>query len=367
MKPWNILAVVQPGLEKVAQRELSALGYRHWERIRGGIFLKGHQSTVMRLNYCCRTLSRVLIEIAEFEARSFSQLEKQFALVPWRDYLAEQKICLRVTSYQSELYHEKAIEERLINSLAQILGRTVTVVGSPDTEDTQLISLYVKHDRITVRMDTTGAHLHKRGWGIHKEDAPLRETLASAMLISSGWNEDVFQLCDPMCGSGTIPIEAALMAKNIPLCTFREFAFQSWNCFQSEIEAKIRSELISRTTDHPQVKILACDRDEKAIDSAIINARLAGVENLIEFRISALEKNKIDKIYNVLTNPPWGIRLAAEQRDRIWKELHSQAQRGQKVYFILPWIQQQNFGYPYSTLLRFEAGRIKVKFIKLEA
>ncbi|MFO7660231.1 MAG: methyltransferase [Candidatus Cloacimonadaceae bacterium] len=367
MKPFNILAVVQPGLEELAQRELIALGYRDWERIRGGIFLKGHQSTVMRLNFCCRTLSRILIEIAHFEARNFAQLEKQFALVPWRDYIDAQKLTFRVTSYQSELYHEKAIEERLINSLAQILGKTVTVVGSPDEENSQLISIYAKRDRFTVRMDSTGAHLHKRGYGIHKEDAPLRETLACAMLITSGFNEKIQQLCDPMCGSGTIPIEAALMAKNVPLSEFRTFAFQNWSCFQSEIETKIRTELMSKIIESPKVKIIASDSDEKAIASALANAKQAGVDNLIEFRTMELSKNNIDKNFDVVTNPPWGKRLAAEPVKKIHRELHSMAERGQNVYLILPGTQQQDFGYTYSTRLRFEAGGIKVKFIKLEA
>ncbi len=367
MKPYSILAVVQPGLEEIAQSELNALGYCDLERMRGGFFLKGHQSTVMRLNFCCRTLSRVLIGIAEFEARSFTQMEKQLRDVPWQDYLNSQKLCIRVMSYQSELYHEKAIEERLIDSLAQIMGRAVTVVGSPDEEGTQLISVYARHDRFTIRMDSSGAHLHKRGYGIHKEDAPLRETLACAMLRSIGWNETVRHLCDPLCGSGTIPIEAALTAKNIPLSEFRSFAFQRWNCYQNEIEAKIRTELNAKIIDNPKVTILASDRDEKALASALANAKQAGVEELIRFKQAAFSKNNIDRIFDVITNPPWGVRLRAGSLAKLYNELSDLAARGQNTYLILPATQQQGFRHPYSVKLRFEAGGIKVKFIKLEA
>jgi len=366
MKPYNIFVVVQPGLEDIAEKEINTLGYKDLARIKGGFFLKGHLSTVMKINFACRCISRVLIEIAEFEAKSFSQLEKHFADVPWQDFITDQNLCIHVNSYQSELYHEKAIAERLINSLSSLYKRTITVVGSPDEENTQLIVVYAKHDKFTIRMDTTGAHLHKRGYGILKEEAPLRETLACAMLYAAGWNEQFFNLIDPMCGSGTIAIEAALMAKKIPWCEFRTFALQKWNIFKHDIYDKIRKELLSEVFNNDLISISAGDLDKKALNSAKINAHKAEVDEIIEFTLARLSEKSIDRKFTVVTNPPWGKRIGVDSIQTLWNELSYVARRGQDVYFILPETHEREFEYTYKTMLGFEAGGIKVKFIKME-
>jgi putative N6-adenine-specific DNA methylase len=367
MKPWNILVVVQPGLEDAAQQEINALGYKDLVRIKGGLFLKGHLSTVMKLNFACRCISRVLIEIAEFEASSFSQLKKQFNKIPWQEYLSNQNVCIRVSSFECKLYHEKAIAERLIDSLSDISGSQVTVVGSPDSENTQMIVIHAKKDVFTVRMDTSGTHLHKRGYGICKEDAPLRETLACAILQTIGWNKDVYELHDPMCGSGTIAIEAALMAKKIPLCEFREFAFQKWQSSSLEIYDKVRLDLLNGIDNSPKVKISATDLDDKALASARKNALKAGMEKMVDFRVCALDENSIDRNSCIVTNPPWGKRISSVDILTIWKHLVASSKRGLPVYFILPEIQERIVNFRFRTLLRFESGNIKVKFIKLEA
>lgn len=366
MKPYSIFVVVQPGLEDIAEKEINTLGYKDLARIKGGFFLKGHLSTVMKINFACRCISRVLIEIAEFEAKSFSQLEKHFADVHWQDYISDQNVCIHVNSYQSELYHEKAIAERLINSLSSIFKKKIIVMGSPDEDNTQLIVVYAKHDKFTVRMDTTGAHLHKRGYGILKEDAPLRETLACAMLYAAGWNENFFYLHDPMCGSGTIAIEAALMAKKIPWCEFRTFAFQNWNIFKQDVYDKVRADLLKEIFNCELLSIQACDMNGKAITSAKINSHKAKTEDCIDFCVARLSEKSIDRNFTIVTNPPWGKRMGTDSIQTIWNELNYVSKRGQDVYFILPETQEREFEYTYKTVLRFEAGGIKVKFIKLE-
>lgn len=370
MKPYRIFVVVQPGLENLAEREIQALGYDDFARIKGGIFLTGHLSTVMKINFACRCISRVLIEIADFEARSFSQLEHQFNQINWQDYISDQKVSIRVSSYQSELYHEKAISERLINTLSHTFRKTITVVGSPDEDNTQLIIVYVKHDKFTIRMDTSGAHLHKRGYGLLKEEAPLRETLACAMLYTAGWPDHYNHLHDPMCGSGTIAIEAALIAGKVPWCEFREFAFQKWSIFKQEVYDKIRKELIDKTMSNPDFTIIAGDYDGKAVESARLNAQKANVDDFISFMTERLSENSIDKNSIVITNPPWGKRIETgigiDSIQTIWRELHNISRRSQGAYLILPETQEREFGYTYKTLLNFDAGGIKVKFIKLE-
>jgi 23S rRNA G2445 N2-methylase RlmL len=216
-------------------------------------------------------------------------------------------------------------------------------------------------------MDTSGIHLHKRGYGIFKEDAPLRETVACAMLQSVGWNETTFQLHDPMCGSGTIAIEAALLAKRIPLCEYREFAFQKWQSFDIHVYDKVRHDLLKNIVDNPPVKITASDIDEKAIASARANAQKAGIDIMIDFRIGELHENTIDKNCCVVTNPPWGKRITSDNIRSVWMHLQVASKRGQAVYLILPEIQERIASFKYRTILRFESGGLKVKFIKLEA
>ncbi len=367
MKPYELIAVVQPGLEKMAEKELRELGYNDLRIIRGGILLKGHQSTIMKLNLACRCISRVLIGLAEFKAKSFAELETELEQIPWQDYLKDQNICIRVTSRQSSLYHERAIEERLLATLSCVLGKTISFVGSPDEENTQLIVIHARHDVFSVRLDTSGAHLHKRGYGLYKEDAPLRETVAAAFLKKIGWSENIFCLCDPLCGSGTIPLEAAVMAARIPLCEFRQFSFQKWPSFQPEVFVKIRQTFMDKMIQQPKVKILASDLDAKAVNSAIANAQSAGVDKLIQFARADLKNLHIDKNYIVVTNPPWGKRMDSSQIKNIWMKLHSIVKCGSKVYLVLAENQISEFRYKFKTLLRFTAGEMKLRFIKLEA
>jgi len=366
MKPYRIFTVVQPGLEDIAEKEIQALGYNDLVRIKGGFFLTGHLSTVMKLNFACRCISRVLIEISEFEAKSFTHLENHLSEIPWQDFLSTQNVCIHVSSYQSGLYHEKAIAERLINTLSDTFRKTITVVGSPDEENTQLIVVYAKHDKFTVRIDTSGANLHKRGYGLLKEDAPLRETLACAMLYAAGWTESFQNLHDPMCGSGTIAIEAALMARRIPWCEYREFAFQKWSIFKQDIFDKVRKELMGKVIEQPSVTVVASDMDGKSITSAKINMHKADLEDAITFNLAKLSEKSVDRNCVIVTNPPWGKRLGIDSIQTLWNEFSYISRRGQGVYFILPETQEAEFEYTYKTMLRFEAGGIKVKYIKLE-
>jgi putative N6-adenine-specific DNA methylase len=366
MKPYKIFVVVQPGLEDIAESEINNLGYSDLERIKGGFFLYGHLSTVIKLNCSCRCISRVLIEIAEFEAKTFFQLEQHFNQINWQDYLSGQHICIHVSSYQSALYHEKAVAERLINSLSIIMNKTISVVGSPDEEDTQLIVVYAKHDKFTVRMDTSGMHLHKRGYGICKEDAPLRETIACAMLYSAGWNKRFFSLHDPMCGSGTIAIEAALMAQNIPWCVFREFAFQKWRCYNPDVFEKVKAKLLSETITNPQVRINASDIDEKAVVSAKVNVHKAGVENLVNVKQVTLSECIFDRDDTIITNPPWGIRLHSRDNVDTISILSVLNKSVSGIYVLLSEAISNTLNVKSKPLFHLKSGNIKVSFIRLD-
>ena len=209
----NIFVVTAPGLEGVTAAELAGLGFPGTAES-GGIALAASPEDLYTLNLHLRTASRILVRIAEFRARTFHELERHAARIPWNDFTdGGRPARVRVTSRKSRLYHQRAIEERVLRAIDSpaAVGEDEERVG----EGEQLFVVRFHYDRCVISADSSGALLHRRGYRQALGKAPLRETLAAAMLLSSGWDGRT-ALLDPMCGSGTIPIEAALMARGIP-------------------------------------------------------------------------------------------------------------------------------------------------------
>jgi putative N6-adenine-specific DNA methylase len=323
----NLFAVCAPGLEPFTALELDRLGLNgSHPPLRsetfltekgspydpGGIEFQGSLHDIYRANLYLRTSSRVLLRLGAFYASAFPELRRKASRLLWEDYLApERPIALRVTCKKSRLYHETAVAERVAGAIADRLGKSPPVQKyheDPDTGAPQLILVRLVDNLCTISMDSSGVLLHRRGYRLATAKAPLRETLASAMVLASGWDM-TSPLLDPFCGSGTIPIEAALLARRVPAGYSRRFAFMDWPNFDS----KIWDELLARAgeaiaSDIP--KIIASDRDTGAIQAALANAERAGVGNCIEFSHKAI--SAIDPPPGpgwVVTNPPYGVRL----------------------------------------------------------
>jgi putative N6-adenine-specific DNA methylase len=278
----------------------------------GGIEFQGSLHDVYRANLHLRTASRVLVRLGEFYASAFPELRRKASRLLWENYLApERPIALRVTSKKSRLYHEGAVAERVAGAIADRLGKPPPVQKYNEDSGTdlpQLVVVRIVDNLCTISMDSSGALLHRRGYRLATAKAPLRETLASAMVMASGW-DTLSPFLDPFCGSGTIPIEAALLAKSLPPGYSRRFAFMDWPQFDS----KSWDELLAHAgkaiaSDIP--KIIASDRDAGAIQAAQANAERAGVADCIEFSRKAI--SAIDPPPGpgrVVTNPPYGVRL----------------------------------------------------------
>ena len=278
----------------------------------GGIEFQGSLHDVYRANLYLRTASRVLVRLGEFYASAFPELRRKASRLPWENYLApERPIALRVTCKKSRLYHEAAVAERMAGAIADSLGKSPPVQKYREdsgTDPPQLIVVRFVDNLCTISMDSSGALLHRRGYRLATAKAPLRETLASAMVMASGWDR-TSPFLDPFCGSGTIPIEAALLARRAPAGYSRRFAFMDWPNFDS----KSWDELLANAgkaiaSDIP--KIIASDRDAGAIQAARANAERAGVADCIEFSRKAI--SAIDPPPGpgwVVTNPPYGVRL----------------------------------------------------------
>jgi putative N6-adenine-specific DNA methylase len=278
----------------------------------GGVEFQGSLHDVYRASLHLRTASRVLVRLGEFYASAFPELRRKASRLLWENYLApERPIAFRVTCQKSRLYHEAAVAERLAWAIADRLGKPPPVQKYHEdmsTDFPQLIVVRIVDNLCTISMDSSGALLHRRGYRLATAKAPLRETLASAMVMASGW-DITSPFLDPFCGSGTIPIEAALLARRVPAGYSRRFAFMDWPHFDS----KFWNELLAHagnaiTSDIP--KIIASDRDAGAIQAAQANAERAGVADCIEFSRKAI--SAIDPPPGpgwMVTNPPYGVRL----------------------------------------------------------
>ena len=318
---YDAFVITAPGLERLAVDELKALGCDDARAVDGGVTVAASRRVLYEANLHLRTASRVVVRAAEFGANAFHELERRSGKVPWDAFISPTlPVSLRVTCRKSRLYHSDAVAERVAGA---IISRVAGVVLAPAESDapSQLVLVRLLHDRCTISVDSSGDLLHLRGYRQALAKAPLRETLAAAALIASGWRGDT-PLIDPMCGSGTIPIEGALIARRVAPGLVRHFAFESWPDFDSRLWGEVVAAAKARVIAHAPVPITGSDRDAGAIQAAVSNAERAGVLDDVEFSegpISAMQPSATPGW--VVSNPPYGVRVG--ERDRL-RNLYAQ-------------------------------------------
>ena len=331
------------GLETLVAAELRSLDIdaRVLEEEPGGVAFDADAARLYRANLQLRTASRVLVRIGHFHVRALGELERRAKELPWERFIAPGRaVRVRVTCRKSRLYHSGAVAERIANAMTArssgITGETTIGnaagsraerAGGPSEDDevddngNQLIVVRVFHDRCTISIDSSGALLHRRGYRLATAKAPLRETLAAALLLASEWDPRA-PLLDPMCGSGTIAIEGALLARRIAPGLRRSFAFVEWPELETELWERVLDEARSLVLPHAPTVIQGSDRDAGAIEAATANAERAGVAGDMELTrrsLSAIEPPTGPGW--VVTNPPYGARVG--ERDRL-RDLYSQ-------------------------------------------
>ena len=241
----------------------------------GGVEFSGDLRAVYRANLHLRTASRILVRVGNFfRAETFPELEERASRLPWERFLRPgQPISMRVTCHKSKLYHTDAVARTVMEGLGRRLGAASDLVKASeegdDEQPAQLVIVRIVEDRCTASLDSSGIPLHKRGYRQALAKAPLRETLAAGMLLASGWDRRS-PLLDPFCGSGTIPIEAALLAAGLPPGLHRRFAFMDWPDFDATLWESILDQVTPPA--NPRPAILASDRDAGAIAMARANA-----------------------------------------------------------------------------------------------
>lgn len=318
----SAFAVTAPGLETLCAAELASIGI-HGKAVEGGVAWTGDLASVMRANLWSRVASRVLVRVAEFRATAFFELELNAKKIPWKRFVpVGGSVELRVTARKSKLYHTGAIAQRLGDALAKsVKGATAGASKADEDDDAaesirQLFVVRFAHDVATVSVDSSGVLLHRRGYRQAVAKAPLRETLAAAVLLGSGW-DGTTPLTDPMCGSGTIAIEGALIARRLAPGRARDFAFMRWPEFDAAAWEAMRADARARELERAPVAIQGFDRDEGAIAAARANAERAGVAADVQLAVQPV--SAIDDAGGaglVASNPPYGVRVGEAERLR---------------------------------------------------
>ena len=319
----KLLIPVASGLEQTTKRQLFGLGFEKAPADNGRIEVEGDWQDIARLNVFLRSGERVLIVLDKFHATTFDQLYEGIYNIPWENWLTiESKILMDGKSVQSQLAAIKAAggvaKKAIISRLADKIrtGRkTFSEAGARS-----IVGVSVFKDEVTVTLDTSGDGLHKRGYRSLAYSAPLKETLAAGLIDNTFYNPDKDiekPFADVFCGSGTLPIEAAMKALHIAPGLQREFDFQHWACAPTGIVARAKEEARDCELKNVHPVIFGSDVSKEAISIAQYHAKRAGVDKHIRFSVADARKFTSDKKYGVLlSNPPYGERLSEEKEVR---------------------------------------------------
>jgi putative N6-adenine-specific DNA methylase len=305
--PFNVFVSSAPGIEPLLRDELAALGMIDPRVVPGGVEGLGHRRVLYRANLESGLGTHVLVRIGEVAGTEFAVLERRLRELPFERFLRPgAPRAFRVTARKSRLIHTGAIAERAARAVAARLGDDVEASASPPGSQPVTIQIRMERDVATVSLDTSGEPLHRRGYRIATGKAPLREDLARALVIASGWDRST-PLIDPFAGSGTIAIEAAMLARGIAPGIGRRFAFEQTPLFDEAAWSAVREGSSSAQSCPP---IVAGDRDPAALAAARENAERASVLDSIELvHASVTELPFGTARATVVTNPPYGVRL----------------------------------------------------------
>lgn len=305
------------GMEAFAAKEIRRLGYKTTAVEDGRITFSGDLEAVCRTNIQLRTGERALIKIGEFQALSFEELFEKTYSLDWECWIGKNSAFpVKGHCLKSKLASTRDAQAIIKKAIAKRLSQKYGIEWLPEDGNVYQIQFSIMKDKVTLMIDTSGEPLHKRGYRQKSNHAPLRETIAAAMVMMSYWKFE-YPLCDPFCGSGTIPIEAAMFKRNIAPGINRSFAAQNFVQFEPQLWEKAREEAKSLERDIP-LEIYAYDIDADTVSLAERNARIAGVEKYIKFkRTDAADFYTETPNGTIICNPPYGERLSDKKECEI--------------------------------------------------
>lgn len=316
MRMFELIAPCHFGLEAVLKREIYNLGYEIKLVEDGRITFEGDAEAICRGNIFLRTTERVLLKVGKFKATTFEELFQGIKALPWEEYIpANGKFWVtKASSIKSKLFSPSDIQSIAKKAMVERMKQEYDMDWFPEDGASYPVRIFLLKDEVTVTIDTTGESLHKRGYRYLTSKAPLTETLAAALILLTPWKADRI-LVDPFCGSGTFPIEAAMIAANIAPGMKRHFLAETWdNIIEKELWEACFAEAEDMVNTDITVDIQGYDIDGDIIKAARENAKRAGVAKLIHFQQRSVSELRHPKKYGfVLTNPPYGERLEEKE------------------------------------------------------
>ena len=308
-------ASIQPGLEPALLTEVRRMGGKRARILDGGVEFDAARKTLYAAHLQLTTPTRIWLRVDEFRACDAPELYNKTRRYGWERLLGgEHAIQVRANSSKSRLYHTGKIRDAVVDALRDRFDQDLDNESTPTFVDSggpdvQCIMVRLHDDRCQLNLDASGDMLHRRGWRTEIGEAPLRESIAAAMLETIEWKPE-YGLVDPMCGSGTIPGEAACRAVDSPPGLQRSFAFQKWRNFQPERYSEIRGKMRDDINDTVAAPIIGRDKDSNVIEVARRNLDRAGVADFVELSVADLSDTALpDGDYWIVTNPPYGSRL----------------------------------------------------------
>ena len=340
MEKITLIATATFGLEKVVKNEVAALGFENIKVSDGRIEFEAKLEDIPKANLWLRCADRVLIKMGEFEALTFDELFEKTKVLPWESLITvDGKFTVKGKAVKSTLGSVRACQSIVKKAVVERLKEKYGIEWFQETGAEFTIQVSMLKDIALLTIDTSGEGLHKRGYREENVEAPLKETLAAALVNLSFWNKERL-LIDPMCGSGTILIEAAMIARNMAPGLRREFASEQWPAIDSKAWNEARTSACDAVNPDGELQIFGYDINETNIEACKINAKSGGVEDDIFFETKDIKDLWIDKQYGIIiSNPPYGVRTAEfRQLNEIYISINHtfKKKKGWSLYILTP-------------------------------
>ncbi|MCA1063133.1 class I SAM-dependent RNA methyltransferase [Rossellomorea aquimaris] len=323
MSTYTLIATAAMGLESIVAKEVKDLGY-DCQVENGKVIFKGDETAIARANMWLRTADRVKILVGDFKAYSFDELFENTKKLPWENFLpVDAEFPVQGKSVKSKLYSvpdcQAIVKKAIVERLRTAYKRTSWL---EETGPLFKIEVAIHKDVASITLDTSGQGLHKRGYRIGQGEAPLKETLAAALIQLTTWNPDR-PFVDPFCGSGTIPIEAALIGQNIAPGFNREFLSENWPMMPADVWEKTRMEAEDMANYDQPLEILGTDIDHRMVEVSKENALEAGLGELVRFKQMQVRDFTSELKYGIIVgNPPYGERIGERKEvEKMYQEM----------------------------------------------
>ena len=371
MNKFTITAKTLFGLEEVLAKELEAIGASDIEPLNRAVQYTGDQALLYKSNLCLRTALRILKPIATFEVHNEEQLYSMVREIDWSQYLTNNNtFAVNGTANSDRFTHSKYIALKTKDAIVDQFRDRTGIRPNVDTEDPDLwLDVHIYGRTCTISLNSSGMTMAKRGYGANRTMAPINEALAAGIVLMTDWDKEM-DFIDPMCGSGTFAIEAAMIAANIPPGRYRHFTFEKWNDFDRLLWKNIKQEAEEAITE-VKAKIFANDEEEDVVNIAKQNAERAGVGDLVKFSVADFFETGGGKDQGLIVmNPPYGERLDQEDILDFYEEIGTHLKHyyeGYTAWIIsgnLPAI--KNVGLKTSRKIPLLNGMIKCKLHKFE-